>query len=66
MTEKQYPAYPFDRRIVYASLIIIILLAVVTHLSTIEAVDIVTLFFIAILALSNISYLYMKLKKPKK
>jgi hypothetical protein len=52
-----------DPRSLYLSLFIILVLAVVTHLSTDEIVAIVFVFFIRAIALGNIAYLYSKFKK---
>jgi lipoprotein signal peptidase len=52
-----------DRRIIYASLLIIIVLAAVTRLSPEETYSIVSVFLIIIVALGNIGYLYSRSRR---
>ena len=63
MDEKEYP---FDRRALYAFLLIIIVLSLLAHLTFGTILSLVTTYLIIVLAISNISYLYMKLKKRTK
>jgi len=51
-----------DRRIIYASLAIIMVLAVLGHLTTGETYSIATLLLIVFVALGNIGYLYSRSK----
>jgi hypothetical protein len=55
-----------DVRIFYAYIFIIMILAIVRHPSTDETLSIITIFLIVVLALSNISYLYLKLKHTRR
>jgi len=55
-----------DRRIIYASLLIIIVLAAITRLSPEETYSIVAIFTIIIVALGNIGYLYSKSSRRSK
>ena len=48
--------YPFDRRILYAFLLIIIVLALFVHITFGTIVSIVTIYLIVVIAISNISY----------
>ena len=45
---------------------IIIVLAIVVHLSAEKTSSLITVFLIVIIALGNIGYLYRKFKKPVK
>jgi hypothetical protein len=55
-----------DSRILYASLLLITVLAIATHLSPEKTYSLITVFLIVVIALGNISYLYRKFKKPVK
>lgn len=52
-----------DSRLIYASLLVIVVLALLTHLSTDKTQSLVTVFMIVIIALGNIGYLYGRFKK---
>jgi hypothetical protein len=52
-----------DPRILYASLLIIVASAIVTHLTLGRTLSILSMFVIVIVALGNIGYLYRKFKK---
>jgi len=53
-------------RIIYISLLVIVALAIATHLSTEKTSSLVTVFLIVIIALGNIGYLYRRFKKATK
>jgi len=55
-----------DYKIIYASLLIIMILAAALHLSSDETQSLVVLAFIVVIALGNIGYLFSKRKKPEK
>jgi len=55
-----------DYKIIYASLIIIMILAAALHLSSDETQSLLVLAFIVVIALGNIGYLFSKRKKPEK
>jgi len=55
-----------DPRIIYLSLLIIMGLAVVMHLSTDKTSSLAGVFMIIIIALANIGYLARKFKKGSK
>ncbi len=55
-----------DPRIIYVSLLVIVALAIATHLSTEKTSSLVTVFLIVIIALGNIGYLYRRFKKAAK
>ena len=52
-----------DPRVIYASLLIIMVFSLVIHLSTDKMQSLVGLFMIIIIALGNIGYLYRKFGK---
>lgn len=51
------------RRIIYLSLVIIVALAVLEHLTAGQTYSIAALFLIVIVALGNISYLHSRFRK---
>lgn len=52
-----------QRRVIYVSLIVIVALGVMEHLTAGQIYSIVALFLIVIVALGNIYYLYSRFKK---
>jgi len=52
-----------DPKILYASLLIIIALAMVIHLTSDKTHSIMSLFLIVVIALGNIGYLHRKFKR---
>jgi len=53
-----------DPRIIYLSLLIIVGLAILMHLSTDKTSSLLVVFLIIIIALGNIGYVARKLRKP--
>ncbi len=54
-----------DPRIIYASLLLIVVFAFLVHLSTDRTQSLVAVFVIVIVALGNIGYLYRKFGKAE-
>jgi hypothetical protein len=55
-----------DYRIIYASFLIIVMVAVILNLSYEKIEDILGVFVIVLVALGNIGYIYSKRRKPEK
>jgi accessory gene regulator protein AgrB len=52
-----------ERRILYLSLFLIIILALIIHLTTDQLTSLGALFFVVVVALGNMTYLYSRRKK---
>jgi len=55
-----------DYRIIYASFLIIVVVAVAINLSYEKLQDILGVFVIVLIALGNIGYIFSKRRKPEK
>lgn len=54
-----------DRKIIYLSLLIIVVLALLSHLTAGQIYSLATVLLIIFIALGNIGYLYTKSKKKR-